>query len=65
MLLVKKLDSLWCFCVDYRALNERTVKNKFPIPVVEGTHFFTKIGSPFGLPLGLDARGRHQEDSLP
>ena len=34
ILLVKKPDGSFCLCVDYRALNKVTVKNRYPLPLM-------------------------------
>lgn len=35
ILLVKKANGTWRMCVDYKVLNEATVKDKYPIPIVD------------------------------
>ena len=50
MLLVKKSDGGLRMCVDYRALNKQTVRDRFPLPHIEdllnrlaGARTFSKI----------------------
>ena len=50
VLLVQKKDGTYRMCVDYRALNKSTIKNRFPVPRIEdifdklqGSSYFSRI----------------------
>lgn len=38
LILVRKKDGIWRFCVDYKTLNQTTILNHFPIPTVDEIH---------------------------
>jgi len=46
VLLVRRADGSWRLCVNYRALNQKMIKDKYPIPIVDELHgpaIFSKL----------------------
>jgi hypothetical protein len=50
VVLINKKDGTMCMCIDFRALNKKTIKNMYPIPMIDelldklhGVVCFTKI----------------------
>ena len=48
--MVLRKERTWSMCLDFRALNKITIKDKFPIPVIDnlldglsGAQYFTKF----------------------
>eukprot|EP00253_Pinus_taeda_P032154 PITA_32154 len=55
VVLLKKKDGTLRMCIDYRALNKKILKNRYPIPRIDelmdelrGTRFFSKIDLRYG-----------------
>jgi hypothetical protein len=50
VVMVLKKEGTWYMCLDFHALNKLTIKEKFPIPVIDelldelsGVQYFTKL----------------------
>jgi hypothetical protein len=72
VLFIEKKDGTRQMCVDYRSLNEVTMKNKYHLPLIEDLFDQMKGASVFfqnqlesGLSLVENSRVRHTKDNLP
>lgn len=66
--LVRKKDGSMRWCIDYRALNEKTVKDCYPLAIIEvcldtlqGTRYFATLDMASGYyQIMIDKPGRHK-----
>lgn len=58
VVLVKKKDGTWRLCVDYRGLNVLTMKDMFPIPLIED--LMDELGG-FEIYLKIDPRTSYHQ----
>ena len=72
IVLVKKKAGTLRMCIDYRALNKRTIKNRYPIPRINelldelhGGSLLLKDRSQFRAPSDMGSRRRCAQDNLP
>jgi hypothetical protein len=70
VLFVEKKDGMKRMCIDYRALNEVTVKNKYPLPRIEDlfdqlrSQCVLKDRSEVRLPSAQNPTRRYTEDNI-
>ncbi|XP_010239158.1 uncharacterized protein LOC100830759 [Brachypodium distachyon] len=71
VLFVQKKDKSMRMCVDYHSLNEVTIKNKYPLPMIndlfdqlEGASVFSKIDLRWGLSSAEDSNPRHTQNGI-